>query len=114
ALKQYCHANGIMVIGDIPLYVAHDSAEVWGNQHLFHLNEHGDPLVVAGVPPDYFSATGQRWGNPIYRWANMAETGYQWWIDRFRVNLRLVDIIRLDHLRGVEAYWEIPTDARTA
>jgi 4-alpha-glucanotransferase len=113
-LKRFCHANDILVIGDIPIYVAHDSAEVWANQPLFHLDEHGRPLVIAGVPPDYFSATGQRWGNPIYRWEKMAERGYQWWTDRFRLNFSLVDIVRLDHFRGFEAYWEIPASARTA
>jgi 4-alpha-glucanotransferase len=114
ALKRYCHAKGILVIGDMPIYVAHDSAEVWSHSHLFHLDEHGHPLVVAGVPPDYFSATGQRWGNPIYRWEQMGEKRYQWWVDRFRVNFSLVDMIRLDHFRGFESYWEIPANEPTA
>ena len=114
ALRRYCHEQGIRIIGDMPLYVAYDSAEVWANRHLFHLNEQGHPLVVAGVPPDYFSATGQRWGNPIYRWEAMAQSGYQWWIDRFRMNFALVDMLRLDHFRGFDAYWESPATDPTA
>jgi 4-alpha-glucanotransferase len=98
----------------MPIYVAHDSTEVWVNQELFHLDDKGNPLVVAGVPPDYYSATGQRWGNPIYRWDVMAQNGYRWWIDRFRVNFELVDIVRIDHFRGFEAYWEIPGAEPTA
>ncbi len=114
ALKEYCHEKGIHIIGDIPIYVAYDSADVWGNRELFHLDDEGKPLVVAGVPPDYFSATGQRWGNPIYRWDLMAERGFRWWIDRFRTNFTLADIVRLDHFRGYEAYWEIPAAEETA
>jgi 4-alpha-glucanotransferase len=114
ALKNYCHENGIRIIGDIPVYVAHDSAEVWAHRKQFHLDEPGNPLVVAGVPPDYFSATGQRWGNPIYRWDMMAQRGYRWWVDRFRTNFSLVDMVRLDHFRGFQAYWEIPATEPTA
>jgi len=114
ALKSYCHEKGIRIIGDIPIYVAHDSAEVWAHRKQFHLDEQGDPLVVAGVPPDYFSATGQRWGNPIYRWDMIAQRGYRWWIDRFRTNFSLVDMVRLDHFRGFQAYWEIPATEPTA
>jgi 4-alpha-glucanotransferase len=114
ALKNYCHEKGIRIIGDIPLYVAHDSAEVWAHRKQFHLDEHGNPLVVAGVPPDYFSATGQRWGNPIYRWDMIAQRGYRWWTDRFRINFTLVDMVRLDHFRGFQAYWEIPAEEPTA
>jgi 4-alpha-glucanotransferase len=113
-LKAYCHDRGIQMMGDIPIFVAHDSADVWAQPRLFHLNADGDPSVQAGVPPDYFSATGQLWGNPLYCWEAMAETGYAWWIDRFRSTLRLVDIIRLDHFRGFEAYWEVPGNERTA
>ena len=113
-LRSYCRARGIRIIGDLPIYVAHDSAEVWGNRELFHLDEQGEPYVVAGVPPDYFSATGQRWGNPIYRWDAITRTGYQWWIDRFRSNFALADMVRLDHFRGFEAYWEIPASEPTA
>jgi len=108
ALRQYCHANGIRIIGDLPIYLAHDSSEVWSHPDLFYLDDQGQSSVVAGVPPDYFSATGQRWGNPIYRWDVRAKSGYQWWIDRFRANLALMDLLRLDHFRGFEAYWEIP------
>jgi len=114
ALKSYCHEKGISIIGDIPVYVAHDSAEVWAHRRQFHLDEQGNPLVVAGVPPDYFSATGQRWGNPIYRWDMIAQRGYRWWTDRFRTNFSLVDIVRLDHFRGFQAYWEIPVSEPTA
>lgn len=114
ALKDYCHRKKIEVIGDVPIYVAYDSAEVWANREKFHVDGTGRPYVVAGVPPDYFSATGQRWGNPIYRWEVMAKADYQWWFERFRMNFALVDIVRLDHFRGFEAYWEIPADAETA
>ncbi len=114
SVREYCRAAGIRIIGDIPLYVAHDSAEVWSKPELFQLDAQGQPLVIAGVPPDYFSSTGQRWGNPIYRWDRMADEGYDWWIDRFRINLLLVDVLRLDHFRGFEAYWEIPADEPTA
>lgn len=108
ALRQYCHAQGVKIIGDLPIYIAHDSSEVWSHPDLFYLDDQGQTSVVAGVPPDYFSATGQRWGNPIYRWEVRARSGYQWWVDRFRANLALVDWLRLDHFRGFEAYWEIP------
>jgi len=114
ALKSHCHERGIRVIGDIPVYVAHDSAEVWAHRKQFHLDQQGNPQVVAGVPPDYFSATGQRWGNPIYRWDMMAQRGYRWWTDRFRTNFSLVDMVRLDHFRGFQAYWEIPATEPTA
>jgi len=114
ALKAYCHHRGIQVMGDIPIFVAHDSADVWARPELFHLDADGNPSVQGGVPPDYFSATGQLWGNPLYRWDAMAETGYSWWIDRFRSALKLVDIIRLDHFRGFEAYWEVPGGEETA
>jgi 4-alpha-glucanotransferase len=113
-LKAYCHTRGIQMMGDIPIFVAHDSADVWAQPELFHLDADGNPSVQAGVPPDYFSASGQLWGNPLYRWDVMAETGYSWWIDRFRSTLRLVDIIRLDHFRGFEAYWEVPANEKTA
>jgi 4-alpha-glucanotransferase len=108
ALREYCAQRGVRIIGDLPIYIAHDSAEVWASPELFYLDGDGHPSVVAGVPPDYFSATGQRWGNPIYRWAERARTEYRWWVERFRMNLELVDVLRLDHFRGFEAYWEIP------
>lgn len=104
----------VRIFGDLPIYVALDSAEVWTHPHLFCLDEDGRPLKVAGVPPDYFSATGQRWGNPIYRWDRMAADGYAWWIDRLRANLRLFDLVRIDHFRGFAAFWEIDADAPTA
>ena len=114
ALKQYCHARGIHLIGDLPIYVAHDSADVWGHPDLFELDDTGQPTQVAGVPPDYFSANGQRWGNPVYRWDIMADTGYAWWIARIQAILELVDIVRLDHFRGFESYYVIPAEAPTA
>jgi 4-alpha-glucanotransferase len=114
ALKQYCNDHSIRLIGDLPIYVAHDSADVWGHPALFALDDTGQPAEVAGVPPDYFSATGQRWGNPVYRWDVMADTGYAWWIARLRTILKLVDIVRLDHFRGFESYYVIPAEASTA
>ena len=113
-LKTYCQQRGIRFMGDIPIYVAHDSADVWAHPDLFHLDDQGRPTVVSGVPPDYFSATGQLWGNPIYRWDLLATTGYEWWIERFRASLALFDMMRLDHFRGFEAYWEVPATETTA
>jgi 4-alpha-glucanotransferase len=113
-LKRYANARDIQIIGDIPIFVAYDSADVWANPDLFYLDEDGNPTVVAGVPPDYFSATGQRWGNPLYRWDVVARQGYAWWLERFRLTLTLVDIVRLDHFRGFEAYWEVPAEEATA
>jgi 4-alpha-glucanotransferase len=101
-------------MGDLPIFVAHDSADVWVRRELFRLEADGRPTVVAGVPPDYFSATGQLWGNPHYRWDALERTGYAWWIDRFRASLALVDRVRIDHFRGFEAAWEVPGDATTA
>ena len=114
AVKQAAHERGIQVMGDIPIFVAHDSADVWAHPDLFRLKDDGTPEVVAGVPPDYFSATGQLWGNPLYRWDEMARRGYDWWLDRFRATLELVDRVRLDHFRGFEAYWEVPGGEKTA
>jgi 4-alpha-glucanotransferase len=113
-LKKYCNEHGIKLIGDIPIFVALDSAEVWSHPEMFYLDENGQPTVVAGVPPDYFSETGQLWGNPLYRWDVMARDGYRWWIERFRASRTLVDIIRLDHFRGFEKYWEVPAKDTTA
>ena len=113
-LKDHCKRCGIRVMGDIPIYVAHDSADVWAHPELFHLDERGLPTVSAGVPPDYFSATGQYWGNPIYRWDVSENSGHRWWIERCRASLKLFDLVRLDHFRGFEAYWEIPAGASTA
>ena len=113
-LKTYANGRGIRIVGDIPIFVAYDSADVWANPHLFHLGPDHRPTKVAGVPPDYFSKTGQLWGNPLYRWREMADRGYAWWIDRVRQTLRTVDIIRLDHFRGFAAYWEVPAGDTTA
>jgi 4-alpha-glucanotransferase len=113
-LKHYCQQRGIRFMGDLPIYVAHDSADVWAHPEMFHLDDQGVPAVVSGVPPDYFSASGQLWGNPIYRWDVLGASGYKWWIDRFRASLSLFDMVRLDHFRGFEAYWEVPAGATTA
>ena len=114
ALKEYANQRGIQLVGDAPIFVAHDSSDVWANPGLFYLDEKGYPTVVAGVPPDYFSATGQRWGNPLYRWDVMAQEDYAWWIERLRQTLTTVDMVRIDHFRGFEAYWEIPASEPTA
>ncbi len=114
ALHNYARDNQVQIIGDIPIFVAHDSADVWSHPELFHLDKTGKPDFVAGVPPDYFSPTGQLWGNPLYRWEVHKASGYQWWIERFRSVLSKVDIVRLDHFRGFAGYWEIPGDAKTA
>ncbi|MFP3897842.1 MAG: 4-alpha-glucanotransferase [Dehalococcoidia bacterium] len=113
-LKRYCNERGIRLIGDLPIFVALESAEVWSHPEMFYLDSGGRPTVVAGVPPDYFSATGQLWGNPLYRWDVIAGDGYTWWIERFRATRALVDIIRLDHFRGFEKYWEVPGTDTTA
>jgi 4-alpha-glucanotransferase len=113
-LRAHCQRYGIRIMGDIPIYVAHDSADVWAHPELFRLDDRGRPTAVAGVPPDYFSATGQLWGNPLYRWDASAGTGHRWWIDRFRASLKLFDLVRLDHFRGFEAFWEVPANALTA
>lgn len=113
-LRTYGRERGIRIIGDVPIYVAHDSADVWANRQFFLLDERGFPLKISGVPPDYFSATGQCWGNPIYNWALLKKTHYQWWVERMRSALRLYDFIRIDHFRGFEAYWEVPASETTA
>ncbi|GAB4579600.1 MAG: 4-alpha-glucanotransferase [Anaerolineales bacterium] len=113
-VRAYANAKGIQIIGDIPIFVAYDSADAWANPELFYINESGNPTVVAGVPPDYFSATGQLWGNPLYRWDYHAKTGYAWWLSRLRAVLNQVDIIRLDHFRGFYDYWEVPAGEDTA
>jgi 4-alpha-glucanotransferase len=113
-LKKYANDRGIRIIGDIPIFVAHHSADVWSHPAHFTLDKTGRPRVVAGVPPDYFSETGQRWGNPLYRWEEMEEDHFQWWVERFRRTFSLVDILRLDHFRGFAAYWEIPATEKTA
>jgi 4-alpha-glucanotransferase len=113
-VKRYASERAIRIIGDLPIYVAYDSADSWANQELFYFDDKGSPTVVAGVPPDYFSDTGQLWGNPIYDWKRHKETGYGWWVERIRASLGLVDSLRLDHFRGFEAYWEVPAGERTA
>jgi len=114
ALKAHCRDCGIEIIGDIPIFVSHDSADVWANPGLFDLDDAGFPRTIAGVPPDYFSATGQCWGNPLYRWDAHGQTGYRWWVERMRSTLEMVDIARIDHFRGFEKYYEIPGGAKTA
>ena len=114
AVKAYANRHNIKIIGDAPIFVGYDSADVWANPDLFYLDADGSPLAGAGVPPDYFSKTGQLWGNPLYRWEAMAERGYEWWIHRIRVLLTMVDITRIDHFRGFEAYWSVPAGEATA
>ncbi len=114
ALRAHANGRGVRLFGDMPIFVAHDSAEVWARPGDFDLNDDGTCRVVAGVPPDYFSATGQRWGNPLYRWDQLEENGFRFWIDRMRTQLRLFDMVRIDHFRGFEAYWEVPAAEATA
>jgi 4-alpha-glucanotransferase len=114
AVREAAAARHIRILGDVPIYVAGDSADVWSNRDLFQLDDQGEPAVVAGVPPDYFSATGQRWGNPLYRWDVLRASNYRWWVSRIRASLRFADIVRLDHFRGFAAYWEIPAGEETA
>jgi 4-alpha-glucanotransferase len=113
-LKAYANERKIQIIGDIPIFVAHDSSDVWANRQYFSLDEKGYPTVIAGVPPDYFSETGQRWGNPLYKWDKLKADNYHWWVDRVRASLALVDMVRIDHFRGFEDYWEIPAEEETA
>ena len=113
-LKKYAHDRGISIIGDLPIFVAYQSADVWAHQALFELDENGRSIVVAGVPPDYFSSTGQLWGNPLYRWDAHENTGFSWWIARLRHALSMFDMVRIDHFRGFAGYWEIPAGSTTA
>lgn len=113
-LKAYANERGIRIVGDAPIFIAHQSAEVWARPELFELDAQGCPTVVAGVPPDLFSATGQRWGNPLYRWSAHARDGFAWWVERIRRIFELVDVVRIDHFRGFAACWEIPADSPTA
>jgi 4-alpha-glucanotransferase len=113
-LRQYAAERGVRIIGDVPIFVALDSADTWQNRAVFRLDAAGQPLAVAGVPPDYFSASGQLWGNPLYDWEHLANTGYAWWIERLRGAFELYDVIRLDHFRGFDTYWEIPAGAQDA
>ena len=111
---EYAHEKGVQIIGDIPIFVAFDSSDVWAHPDLFYLDKDGNPTVVAGVPPDYFSPTGQLWGNPLYKWEVHKASGYAWWLERIRATLKLVDILRIDHFRGFAGYWEIPAGNPTA
>jgi 4-alpha-glucanotransferase len=113
-LRAYAHERDIKIIGDIPIFIAYDSADAWANPELFFLDKDSLPTVVAGVPPDYFSATGQLWGNPLYRWDVHKKSGYAWWLERFHSVLSFVDIVRLDHFRGFAGYYEIPYGSPTA
>jgi 4-alpha-glucanotransferase len=114
ALLNYAHEKDVLIVGDIPIFVAFDGADAWSHPELFYLDDELNPTVVAGVPPDYFSPTGQLWGNPLYRWSEHEKTGFAWWIERMRTTLQTVDIIRLDHFRGFSGYWEIPAGMPTA
>lgn len=114
ALKEICNSHNIKIIGDIPIYVNYDSADVWANPGIFKLDENLRQISSAGVPPDYFSATGQLWGNPLYNWDAIKESGYAWWISRLGHNFGLVDILRIDHFRGLVAFWEVPAGEKTA
>ena len=114
ALRAYANAKQVLIVGDAPIFIAHQSAEVWARQDLFELGPDGRPTLVAGVPPDFFSATGQRWGNPLYKWSAHAAEGYAWWIERVRRIFEMVDIVRIDHFRGFASYWEIPAAEPTA
>jgi 4-alpha-glucanotransferase len=113
-MKRYANQRGVELFGDMPIFIAHDSAEVWANQLDFLLNEHGMPTVVAGVPPDYFSETGQRWGNPLYDWDHLQKSDFSFWIQRIKTQLSMYDLIRIDHFRGFESYWEIAAEEETA
>jgi 4-alpha-glucanotransferase len=113
-LRDHCNSKGIKLIGDIPIYVCYDSVDVWSNTGIFKLNGEKKPAFVAGVPPDYFSATGQLWGNPVYDWKALKESGYRWWLQRIEHNLSLFDIVRIDHFRGFVGYWEVPAKEKTA
>jgi 4-alpha-glucanotransferase len=113
-LKRYANDKGVLLFGDMPIFVAHDSADVWANPELFTLDENGESTLVAGVPPDYFSETGQRWGNPLYLWDKHLEQNFIWWKERVQTQLELFDLIRIDHFRGFEACWEIPASSETA
>jgi 4-alpha-glucanotransferase len=114
ALKAYANERKVRIVGDAPIFIAHQSAEAWARPELFELDAQGRPTVIAGVPPDIFSTTGQRWGNPLYRWAAHAQEGYAWWVERIRRTFELVDIVRIDHFRGFAGYWEIPASEPTA
>jgi 4-alpha-glucanotransferase len=114
ALHEYCLEHNISLMGDMPFYVEHDSVDVWSNREFFDLRKNGEPRTVGGVPPDYFSRDGQLWGNPTYRWDRIRKTKFKWWVDRFRASFERVDILRLDHFRGFEAFWSVRAESPTA
>ena len=114
ALRKYANDQGVRIIGDIPIFIAHDSADAWSHKELFYLDEKGLPTVVAGVPPDFFAKTGQLWGNPLYRWEVHAQSDYSWWLDRLRAAFSMTDMLRFDHFRGFVDYWEVPAGEDTA
>jgi len=114
AVRDECHRRGIQLMGDIPIYAAGDSSDVWTERRFWHLNEDGSPALQSGVPPDYFSASGQLWGNPIYRWDELERDGYRWWVDRIRATFTMFDVVRVDHFRGFQAFWEVPGGDTTA
>ncbi len=113
-MRAAAKERGVEIMGDVPIYVSLDSADVWAHPELFQIDEMGQPMAVSGVPPDYFSETGQLWGNPLYDWEQAATTGYEWWIERMRANLRLCDLLRIDHFRAFSAYWAVPAGETTA
>ncbi len=114
ALKEYANSKGIDMVGDLPLYVSNESADVWTNTDIFHLNKNLEPVEVGGVPPDYFSETGQLWGNPVYDWSRLKDRDYDWWLARLHFNLNLFNLVRIDHFRGLESFWSIPAKEKTA
>jgi 4-alpha-glucanotransferase len=114
SLKDYCRKKNVQIVGDLPFYVAYDSADVWSHPEYFKLTKIGKPLYVAGVPPDYFSKAGQLWGTPIYNWKTMENDNFEWWTSRIAHNLTLYDLLRIDHFRGFVAYWQVPSQAKTA
>ncbi|GBE29434.1 MAG TPA: 4-alpha-glucanotransferase [Bacteroidetes bacterium] len=114
AVRHYAQKNGVQILGDLPIFVAYDSADAWANRQLFHFDDQGNPTVVAGVPPDYFSETGQLWGNPLYKWEAHRDQGFSWWEARLKSTFEMVDMVRIDHFRGFEACWEVPADEETA
>jgi 4-alpha-glucanotransferase len=113
-LRSYCNSLGIQLFGDLPFYISYDSVDVWSNPEIFSLDEEGNMVGVAGVPPDYFNSDGQLWGMPVFRWDELKKDGYKWWIQRLKKNLELYDVLRLDHFRAFSAYWEVPASEKTA
>ncbi|MFV0291040.1 MAG: 4-alpha-glucanotransferase [Mangrovibacterium sp.] len=114
SLKKYANEKGVLILGDLPLYVSYDSSDVWGNQDIFELDENAQMTQVGGVPPDYFSETGQLWGNPVFKWEQIEKRGYDWWMARMHFNLHMFNYVRIDHFRGLESFWSIPAHEKTA